>query len=236
MFATSFPKNHPRENQMTHFIVSILKSQGFSLTRIMELTNGFLKGLRWYIFSIGKDSYADSLTKKHTIRRGQRWKEGDVFEPRIWEGKPYRSKQIGFLPELKVHRVYHFERDMMGIFFLEGQAIEKDIVTEIAHNDGLEWADFVDWFPLGFIGQIIIWDEHLDYNGFIRRYGFPKVEKSDFVCDNFDCKNFGIVTDLEIPRTIHFNCLGCHLTISRFFNNDKFDENGNSRKESDSIK
>ena len=114
-----------------------------------------------------------SRIKITTIRNGHRWKEGDVFSPRRWSGKPYRSPMITLADPITVIKVYNFEKRSINdpYWYLDGRKIiSKDLLYLIAKNDGFEhsshgYADLKEWlrFPTPFDGQIICWGE-TDYN------------------------------------------------------------------------
>jgi hypothetical protein len=99
--------------------------------------------------------------KVHTIRAGHRWKAGDWFNPRVWSGKPYTSKQITFAPDIQVKKVWNIQRDDYGIFSIEG----KDIygIDTLAKNDGLTTDDLWRWIKWPMEGQIICWSDEIKY-------------------------------------------------------------------------
>ena len=96
------------------------------------------------------------IAKGTTIRAGNRWKAGDVFQPRIWTGKPYQSPQLAFMPELTILGTQSFEHDGKGKFFLEGSELGFMQVQKIAAHDGLSPRSFVAWFSKPFKGQRLI--------------------------------------------------------------------------------
>lgn len=111
--------------------------------------------------------------KNHTIRAGNRWKEGDWFSPRFWSGKPYASKQVNFVPDLgiQIKKTWPFEVDENGVASLDGSYLfgEED-ENELAKNDGLTLQDFNDWLLMpcykkskAFSGQIICWNPEIEY-------------------------------------------------------------------------
>lgn len=137
-FATVFPSSHPRAGQNTFFVEQILNGK-----------------------------------KKHTIRSGQRFKAGDKFSPRVWSGRPYRSKQFTICDDLTIEEVYtirmtnghwHIHLDE----YLPAYLSDKKL-SIIASNDGLELIDFQFWFKGSndFVGQILVWDESIDYSKFM---------------------------------------------------------------------
>lgn len=163
MITTKFLKNHPKEGRETLFVEkiwhSIANNSSFNLSQGLDYRyNNYLK-IRDFI-----------KPKNHTIRSGNRIKEGDNVSIRIWEGKPYRSKQIPiFNRDIKVLRVFHINmnhhiliiKDSIGNY---AQFSKNDILSQISENDGLEVNDFLDWFNIGaeksFIGQIICWGDY----------------------------------------------------------------------------
>lgn len=102
--------------------------------------------------------------KKHTIRAGHRWKVGDTFSPRHWMGKPYASKQSQFSEPITIKKIWDFDIDpLTGNYLLNGRELRYHEVKAVAENDGLECSDFECWFPKEFRGQIICWDETVEY-------------------------------------------------------------------------
>jgi hypothetical protein len=142
-----FPTYHPRAGQLTGFVHKFLSS--LPSKKETAVLFGFDLGL---------------IPKKHTIRSGNRFKPGDFFSPRIWLGKPYRSKQIKLVPDVEVLKTYKFEI-INGIIYLNDIIVPHGIVKHIAMNDGLTMDDFYAWFqyPKPFSGQIIVWDESIKY-------------------------------------------------------------------------
>lgn len=45
-------------------------------------------------------------------------KVGDKFSPRVWSGKPYRSKMITIAPDIEVKQIWDFERDEDGCLWI----------------------------------------------------------------------------------------------------------------------
>lgn len=107
--------------------------------------------------------------KHHTIRAGHRWKAGENFSPRVWSGRPYASKMITIAPDIEIKKVWDFEIKEDGCVFIDGElyaySSSTDALMVLAHNDGLELGDFIAWFkyPKPFSGQIICWDDSVDY-------------------------------------------------------------------------
>jgi len=160
IFSTVFPSYHQRKGEPTYFVEQLLNSLGNVKDR-----NDLLPG----VADIVNDFFLlDGEHKKyHTIRAGHRWKVGDWFSPRVWSGKPYKSKQIIIAPDLQIKKIWDFKIKLMHDIFFEFllNSDEYYNIDEIAKNDGLTERDFKDWFqyPKPFDGQIICWNENIDY-------------------------------------------------------------------------
>ena len=136
-FAKTFPMHHPRAGEPTGFKDKILSGE-----------------------------------KKHTIRAGNRWEPGDVFSPREWTGLPYRTKQAEIHKELTVLKTWNIKIAIWDLKMnthymtvqIEGIYQSIDEVTQLALNDGFEKInDFHRWFQKPFRGQIICWNETVNY-------------------------------------------------------------------------
>lgn len=164
MFSRVFPKYHPKAGKETFFMEKIwagLAEMGFQDVVSSNLPKG-ING-NW-------QEYYNGSPKYHTIRAGQRWKEGDVFQPRIWQDLPYRSPQIDFTPLSIIRKKWKIEIHADDKFYIEevyaGLFIKNNpIVRKLALNDGLLTEDLLDWFPnkKGFSGQIICWNSKIEY-------------------------------------------------------------------------
>lgn len=119
----------------------------------------------------GKDSlrpgeptfFIDSIingSKKHTIRANYSlWKKrfdkiatGEAeLSLRVWLGRPYASKQFEVLRLNSTHGIglqkikFHKYENNKGHFLMVEDYWSPDI-KEVAENDGLDLADFEDWF------------------------------------------------------------------------------------------
>jgi len=102
--------------------------------------------------------------KGHTIRAGHRYKVGDTFSPRIWNDKPYRSKQVTIWSDTTIKKIWNFKIDARG-YWLNGRLLNYKELKVIANNDGLDLDDFELWFRSGkpFDGQIICWLDSIQY-------------------------------------------------------------------------
>lgn len=161
-FSTKFPGYHPKAGQPTEFVEKIWES----LYPDIVGWSGFAELSRQ--FNIGLNNIY--VPKHHTIRAGCRWKVGDKFSPRVWSGRPYNSPQIIIGPDIMVKKVFDFCIDPLGgEYRMDGRELSYDNMKEIARNDGFDDLDDLElWFNIkrsspGFRGQIICWNEQLDY-------------------------------------------------------------------------
>ena len=162
-FSTSFPSYHIRKGEPTYFVEKFWESIGLpDKEYVFSLPDQFVNFLR-------KDSEI-ICEKHHTIRAGKRFKEGEYFSPRIWSGKPYRSKQIIIAPDTLIVKTYDIEINKGGSIFINNK--HYGYYGEICKNDGLTPKDFRSWFNMDnyegipkepFFGQIIVWNEKINY-------------------------------------------------------------------------
>jgi len=169
-FSRTFPGYHPRKGEQTNFVEKIWEG----LNRCQHTADEWR---RWNVSELERrlpecvNTYAahDFTPKYHTVRAGHRWKVGDWFSPRVWSGKPYNSKQIQFAPDIQIKKVWRLTIDTEGLFYLDGKLFaypNSDFaLVPLAKNDGLEMTDFLNWFkyPCFFDGQIISWNESIEY-------------------------------------------------------------------------
>jgi hypothetical protein len=115
-----FPKTHPKSGEPTNFLLSI--------------------------------KYYDKI---HTIRgnydlwskRFEKINAGEaVLSVRVWEGKPYNSKQreifrYDYRRNIGIEKVTF--RDYLYDINVNGSSVDVD---DLAKNDGLSYADFEHWF------------------------------------------------------------------------------------------
>lgn len=141
-FAQVFPAYHPKAGQPTGFLNKILAG----LNRKDQIEN-----LTTYF-----------QPKYHTIRKGERWKVGDKFSPRVWTDLPYKSKHIEICEDLTITRIYPFIVTK-GSYILNGKTLTLSELKEVAANDGLQVDDFELWFESPFIGQLICWTDKVKY-------------------------------------------------------------------------
>lgn len=170
-FSRTYPSYHPRAGESTYFVEKFWKS-------FHDLEKGLPESFHHYVDSCSQliqpgsfNQYADFFktleTKHHTIRAGHRWKEGDWFSPRVWSGKPYNSKMIQFAPDIQIKKVWNITVNHDGLFVINGDLYaypNSDFALQpLAENDGLTVADLLAWFNKPFSGQIICWNENINY-------------------------------------------------------------------------
>lgn len=173
-FSTSFPSYHSKAGQPTFFVEKFLKA--------WDMTHSFEEIAKTPLIDarlVNNKVLDTCLPKYHTIRKGQRFKEGDIFSPRIWgtdinpkSGRtgPYHSKQIIIAPDTLITKTYDFEING-GEFKINDRVYggETESIFEllelIAMNDGLDRHDLMGWFkyPKPFKGQIICWNKNIKY-------------------------------------------------------------------------
>lgn len=179
-FSRTYPSYHPRAGEPTYFVEKVWKSLGIS--EHPDKFIPYMHDLTGHTNSNKLVCFDDLPEKHHTIRAGHRFKEGDTFSPRVWSGKPYRSKMIQFAPDIDIKKVwnfeiYHINDPVYSAMILNGKTlfdIERGhcylaymhVAQQIANNDGLDFIDFQEWFQFGdkaFDGQIICWNENINY-------------------------------------------------------------------------
>lgn len=151
-FSRFFPKYHSRAGKPTFFVEAFYNS--------LAAEGKFIS----YAMGVNIDDIA-RWSKKHTIRKGDRWKAGDKFSPRVWSDVPYNSKQIILCDDVEIKQVWSLEVKDDAYFYLNDVRIGLNQINIIAENDGLTREMFLDWFkhPLPFKGQIICWTSDVQY-------------------------------------------------------------------------
>ncbi len=173
-FSRTYPSYHPRKGQPTYFVEKIWDSLGLPLHQPTILANGLNE--EYLNFQRLGD---DLIWPKHTtVRAGHRWKAGDWFSPRVWSGRPYNSKQIIIAPDIQIKKIWNLDikkqddswnviLDGINIYFEGSHSLGgSDKINWIPKNDGLVTSDFFDWFKWTkqeFSGQIICWNENINY-------------------------------------------------------------------------
>jgi len=173
-FSRTFPAYHPKAGQETYFIEKFWQS----LYNVGKIDNCLGSPLLEKEFEVFSNPSHFIIPKYHTIRAGNRWKVGDKFSPRVWSGKPYASKQICIAPDTEVKRIWNIRIEIdepYHVFVLVLTEKEDTFymlpTSDVARNDGLSFDDFKAWFKPYckkrenfFLGQIICWDENVNYN------------------------------------------------------------------------
>ena len=189
-FSTKFPSYHPKAGQPTNFVEKIWESLDKNYYSTSEVTFNMVHSLTGGDESFIQEffntlSVQHLSPKHHTIRSGNRWKVGDRFSPRVWgndvnpksgRSGPYHSKQIIIAPDIEIKKIWDFEMDLNGVYSIDGKYIlgefneDEAVEIQLAKNDGFSNpADMFDWFmpnynkPKSFRGQIICWNENVNY-------------------------------------------------------------------------
>lgn len=172
-FSRQFPAYHPKAGQPTHFVEAILNQLfiGYKHSDYLYwLVENNPTISRSFLVKFWLSLIPDIPPKSHTIRAHKKpLKVGEFINPKCWAGKPYHKTedgywQIKFAPDIEVKKVWDFEiKDRIiyvGEWSLDGEAIKP-----LAKNDGLSKEDLLSWFhfPNPFKGQIICWNEKINY-------------------------------------------------------------------------
>lgn len=162
-FSRFFPAKHPRKSEETEFVWKIWK--GLFDEPDDALYSHEVAGM----WSAYREVYDSIKAKHHTIRAGNRWEVGDFFSPRVWSGLPYRSKQIEFAPPVEIKKIWNVniggERFNKCVSVVHENSKYETLIplSDVAKNDGLTNDDFISWFPNNFSGQIICWNDKINY-------------------------------------------------------------------------
>lgn len=160
-FSRFFPVSHPRKGEPTLFVEKIMRGLHLWTPEAKAISD--------------MAEWAKGLEKHHTIRAGDRWKVGDFFSPRVWSDRPYASKQIKIAPPIEIKKIWGFEHeidkdyhciliDNKPFFEWNSKLVTNiDGMETLAKNDGLEVKDLINWFNKAFVGQIICWNENIEY-------------------------------------------------------------------------
>jgi hypothetical protein len=166
-FSRTFPSTHPRKGEPTLFVEKIWQGLNTFPLTVSEIVADADPRLEEQL----KNHFTKVYDPKwHTIRKGNRWKVGDWFHPRVWSGKPYRSKQVDISIPIEIKKIWEFEMDLNGVYSLDGKYLNNDLYEEFALNDGLSEEDMQFWFmpnynkPKQFKGQVICWSEKINYD------------------------------------------------------------------------
>ena len=164
-----FPKGHINEGEPTYFVEKILNSIEIDFTTnkyvglLNELNPNMKSQLADFLFDSGFN-YKEYGLKHHTIRKGNKVKVGDFIQFYVWSGKPYHSKWIKPFPPIEVIKVWNFEKDLISDnWYLDGLEMSSAQRIDLAINDGLDYKDLLAWFKEPFSGQIICWNDSINY-------------------------------------------------------------------------
>ena len=181
-FSRTFPAYHPKAGFPTFFVEKFwngIKESNNPSGLEQEYSNWF-------------NHNDDFIPKLHTIRAGKRFSEGEYFSPRVWGSNinkksgrrgPYHSDQIIIGPDIKIEKVYNFEikceansempNDISNFIYINKKLLQWKDYEYLCKNDGLFLDDFLHWFkieadgeeckPVSFSGQIICWNEKVNY-------------------------------------------------------------------------
>jgi len=182
-FSRTYPSYMDKKWQPTYFVEKLLNKlvPGWQFDDVYwrllaELNDKKLKSGKlttWQLVDFWKNldrSIKDE--KAHTIRASHSKSVGQFLTPAVWSGRPYHDPQIIIAPDIEVKKIWDFETDECGVIAIGGKYYfdefdEFGLVSYkiLAANDGLDERDFLDWFkyPEPFNGQIIAWDENVNY-------------------------------------------------------------------------
>ena len=165
----NFLKTHPKAGQPTGFADAaraVLAEQCPMQAEFIRLTGGYIDNRK---------------RKRHTIRLGRSWRDGQTASLRTWSGKPCVSKQTVLAHDLRLRvqdiriDVVHMEIDIkvdypvLSYLPLCNMTEDDPVFMQIVENDALTYREFMDWFwPKDrhlklFSAQILIWDKELKY-------------------------------------------------------------------------
>ena len=162
--ARNFMQGHPKAGRPTYFVERALASMGYPVS---DEIKPFADLLIYHgILHKGGE-------KRHTIRFGRRWKDGDMASLRVWSGKPYNSKQIAIAPDVRLRVVNIIVDYKIGFIYKEfnGSGFKTLDPNILAINDGLTFEDFSEWFEfkkhkgknIAKEAQILIWGDVKEY-------------------------------------------------------------------------
>jgi hypothetical protein len=171
-FSRKFPAQHNRAGEPTYFVEAILanliKMGEISMSRAKEICVENKLGCFQTLYEIRP---YNGFFKSHTIREGNRWKVGDKFSPRVWgddinpktgRSGPYHSKQIILSDDIEIKKIWKFQVTKTS-YLINGKKVSLKQLTELAANDGLTADDLELWFKKPIKGQIICWNNEIEY-------------------------------------------------------------------------
>jgi hypothetical protein len=102
-------------------------------------------------------SYTFEKEKLHTIRlQSNRYKVGQMQQPFIWSGKPYKDPIFRFMPPMPLISKQEIIITPSYWIFIDGKTLKSNDVDRLALNDGFDnTEDFFKWFTKRpFFGEI----------------------------------------------------------------------------------
>jgi len=175
-----FPTYHPRAGESTYFVEKIWKSIGWveygvlldnnlkfidSANKVSDIIQDFARGI--------ESENTIFAPKHHTIREKgvNPVKVGDTLTLFSWSGRPYRSSQIVIAPQIEIKQVWDFDLFKYGCqgttLCINGVEKPKDLLIDIAMNDGLSTNELFNWFKYPkkpvMQHQIICWSDSVKY-------------------------------------------------------------------------
>jgi len=124
LLSQTFPKGHPDEGKPTRFGASVVQQ-----VKIHTIRNG----------------YEDWNKKITEVLDGEA-----VLSVRVWEGKPYRSKQMEILrlgkdSGIGVQKLHSYDAKTAYFIGDKGNVLPVPL-QELANNDGLSMNEWLSWF------------------------------------------------------------------------------------------
>lgn len=179
-FSQVFPSTHPRAGAKTGFPAKILSS--LMVDPSAPEYFDFLCGLNRKNLDAGKYTkreligWLESVARQtpgpdkiHTIRGASRFVPGEMVSPRVWTGRPYFSPQIILWDPVEIKQKFSFQiiRGKVyigGVFYCDPYDVDK--LYPLAINDGLNMADFLNWFkyPTDIFDKAIYSWSKVDYS------------------------------------------------------------------------
>lgn len=188
MFSQNFPnKMGDLAGAPTYFPCKFINAQNPEGKKVINDWYLDKYGMRWreafrergFIYKGGvvKMKFSNGF-KPHTIRTDTNkiYKSGAELSPRIWAGRPYRSKQFQFAPNVFISSIQKLtvrlgktkkmvivevDGDLLGMYHIEykEEILFKNkeySITDLAKNDGFpDVHSFFGWFGHKYEGRII---------------------------------------------------------------------------------
>ena len=166
-FRLYFPTYHPKAGQQTYFVEKLFR--GFpDYVESPFVTSDRLVPKHQYpgIGSVIDIWELERVKPKfQKIAPGLKWSVGDKFTPYVYLGVPYMSGRILLGPDVEVVKVWDFNWDpYRNVLQINGKdQYNMSTLLRLAENEGLELRDFLDWYIEPIEGQIICWNNEINY-------------------------------------------------------------------------